>query len=86
MICQFTIQRESIEVFWNFVFQLQLTDNDLRYKLLSVLIKCVLVLEQTNAESECSLSVSARLVAQERASLGEKQLLAFISLKMLQAL
>ena len=36
------------------------------------MIKSALVLAQTNAESERSLSVNARLVAKDRASLGEK--------------
>ena len=61
---------ERIEVFWNKVFELQSADGDLRYKLLPVVIKSALVLGQTNAE--CSLSINARIVAQERASLGEK--------------
>ena len=44
----------------------------LRYKLLPVVIKSALVLGQTNAASEQSMSVNARIVAQERASFGEK--------------
>ena len=36
------------------------------------MIKSALVLAQTNAESEGSLSINARIVTQERASLGEK--------------
>ena len=34
-------------------------------------IKCALVLAQTNVESERSLSINARIVTQERALLGE---------------
>ena len=63
---------ESIEVFWNGVFQLQSAGGDLRYKLLPVVIKSALVLAQTNAESECSLSVNVKIVTQERASISEK--------------
>ena len=48
---------ERIEVFWNGVFKLQSADDDSRYKLLPVVIKSALVLAQTNAESERSLSV-----------------------------
>ena len=36
------------------------------------MIKSALVLAQTNAESERSLSVNARIVRKDRASLGEK--------------
>ena len=63
---------ERIEAFWNGVFQLQSSGSDLRYKLLPVVIKCALVPAQTNAETECSLSVNARIVTQERTSLSEK--------------
>ena len=76
--------KERIKVLWNKVFQLQSADDDLRHKLLPVVIKSALVLGQSNAESEHRLSVNARKVAQERVLLGEKkQLLAFILLKML---
>ena len=63
---------ERIEVFWNGVFKLQSADGDSRYKLLPVVIKSALVLAQTNAESERSLSVNARIVTKDGASLGEK--------------
>ena len=75
--------KERIELFWNTIFQLQSADGDLRYKLQPVVIKSALLLGQTIAESECSLFVNARIVAQEKASIGEKKLLAFMSLKML---
>ena len=45
----------------------------LRYKLPPTIIKSTLILGQTNAESECSLSVNARVVAKERA-LGENSI------------
>ena len=65
---------ERIEVSWNGVFQLQSADGDLRYKLLPVVVKSAHVLVQTNAESECNLSVNARIVTQERASLSKKMI------------
>ena len=60
-----------MEVFWNVVFQLQSAGGDLRYKLLPVVIKSALVLAQTSAESESSLSVNVRIFTQERASISE---------------
>ena len=64
--------RERIEVYWNKVSKLQAADGELRYKTLPTVIKSGLVLAQTNAESECSLSVNARIVTKDRALLGEK--------------
>ena len=45
------------------------------------MIKSALVLAQTNAESERSLSVNTRIVTQERASLGEKKIVGLHVLK-----
>ena len=64
--------RERIEVYWNKVSKLQAADGELRYKTLPTVIKSGLVLAQTNAESERSLSVNARIVTKDRAFLGEK--------------
>ena len=64
--------RERIEVYWNKVSKLQAADGELRYKTLPTVIKSGLVLAQTNAESERSLSVNARIVTKGRALLGEK--------------
>ena len=64
--------RERIEVYWNKVSKLQAADGELRYKTLPTVIKSGLVLAQTNAESECSLLVNARIVTKDRALLGEK--------------
>ena len=36
------------------------------------MIKSALTLAQANADSECSLSVNAQIVTEDRASLGEK--------------
>ena len=63
---------DRIEVFWNRVFHILAENGELRYKVLPSVIKSALVLAQTNAESERSLSINARIVTQERASLGEK--------------
>ena len=52
--------------------ELQSADGNSRYKLLPVVIKSALVLAQTKAESERSLSVDARIVTKDSASLGEK--------------
>ena len=52
---------------------MQSADGDLRYKLLPVVIRSALVLAQTIAESEHSLSANARIVTQERAPLSEKK-------------
>ena len=59
-------------MYWNKVSKLQAADSELRYKTLPTVIKSGLVLAQTNAESECSLSVNARIVTKDRALLGEK--------------
>ena len=64
--------QEGIEVFWKQVFELQASNGDYRYKVLPVIVKLALVVAQANAESECSLSVNARIVTEERPSLGEK--------------
>ena len=65
---------ERIEIFWKGVFKLQSVDGDSSYKLLPVVTKSSCVLAQTNAESERSLSVNARIVTKDRASLGEKSI------------
>ena len=64
--------KERIEVFWRKVFALQLPAHDFRYKALPVVVKSALVLGQANTQSEQSLSVNARIVTQDRASLDEK--------------
>ena len=67
--------KERIEVFWNALFQLQSPSGDPRYKVLPCVVKSALILTQTNAESERSLSVNARIVAQDRASLSERTII-----------
>ena len=68
-------QQERIEKYWNTVFQLQSSDGQLRYKLLPAVIKSALTLGQTNAESECSLSVNAAIFTQERTLLSENTII-----------
>ena len=68
-------QQERIEKYWNAVFQLQSSDGQLRYKLLPAVIKSALTLGQTNAESECSLSVNAAIVTRERTLLSENTII-----------
>ena len=68
-------QQERVEKYWNAVFQLQSSDGQLRYKLLPAVIKSALTLGQTNAESECSLSVNAAIVTRERTLLSENTII-----------
>ena len=49
--------KERKEVFWRKVFALHSPASDFRYKALPVVVKSALVLGQTNAQSEQSLSV-----------------------------
>ena len=53
------------------MFQLKSFDGSSRYESLPSVIKSGLVLAQTNAESERSLSINARVVTSERSLLGE---------------
>ena len=54
------------------MFLLTSVEGNGRYQLLSRLVKSFLVLAQANADSECSLSVNARVVTKERSKLGEQ--------------
>ena len=63
---------EQIEKFWNGVFDVLQPSGEKRYKLLRVIVKSALVLGQINAEYECSLSVNARVVTQDRSLLNEE--------------
>ena len=64
--------KERIELFWNQVFDLQGSDGNNRYKVMPAVVKPALVLAQTNADSEHSLSVNARIITNDRSLLGEK--------------
>ena len=59
-------KQERIEKFWNRVFLLESPDGQARYKLLPRVIKSALVLGQTNAECERSLSINAKVVTSDR--------------------
>ena len=59
-------KQERIEKFWNRVFLLESPDGQARYKLLPRVIKSTLVLGQTNAECERSLSINAKVVTSDR--------------------
>ena len=74
-------QQERIEKYWNAVFQLQSSDGQLRYKFLPAVIKSALTLGQTNAESECSLSVNAAIVTRERTLLSENTIIGLCVVK-----
>ena len=73
--------KERIEVFWKDVFKLKSITGEERYKLLPVVVKSALILAQTNADSERSLSANARIVTQERALLGESTIVGLHSLR-----
>ena len=59
-------KEERIEKFWNKVFLVESPDGQARYKVLPSVIKSALVLGQTNAECERSLSINARVVTSDR--------------------
>ena len=73
--------KERIEVFWKQVFELQGLAGEPKYQILPVVVKSALVLTQTNAESEHSLSVNARIVTNDRSLLGEKTIVGIHTLK-----
>ena len=64
-------KQERIEKYSNRVFPLQSHEGELRCKVLPTIVKSALILGQTNAESECSLSVNTKVVTKERVSLNE---------------
>lgn len=67
-----TINKEQrIDHYWNEIFMLKSVSNTDRYSVLPCIIKSGLVLAQMNAESERSLSINARLVTNERSTLGD---------------
>lgn len=62
---------QRVDHYWNAVFLLKSIDGNSRYQCLPLVIKSGLVFAQTNAESERSLSINARVVTSERSALGE---------------
>ena len=59
---------QQIDHYWNSLFLLKAIDDSSRYQFLPLVIKFGLVLAQTNAESERSLSINARGVTSERST------------------
>ena len=74
-------KQERIEKYWKRVFQLQSHEGELRYKVLPTIVKSALILGQTNAESEHSLSVNTKVVTKERASLNERTIVGLCVVK-----
>ena len=66
---------DRIENFWRKVSEIQSSDGGMKYKLLPTVIKSVLVLGKTNADSERSLSVNARIVTEGRTLLNERTII-----------
>ena len=62
---------QRVDHYWNAVFLLKSIDGNSQYQCLPLVIKSGLVFAQTNAESERSLSINARVVTSERSALGE---------------
>ena len=72
---------KDIEEYWNAVFQLLSINGKSRFQSLPLVVKSGLVLAQTNAESERSLSINARIVTKEKASLEETTIVGLHSVK-----
>ena len=67
--------------YWDAVFLLTSVEGNGRYQLLPRLVKSYLVLAQVNVDSECCLSVNARVVMKERSRLGEQTIVGLWLLK-----
>lgn len=75
-------KEKPVDHFWQEVFNLKsLNGTEPRYVALPKLVKSGLILAQTYAESERSLSVNARIVTQERTLLGERTIVGLRSVK-----
>ena len=62
---------ERVDHFWRAVFCLKSSDESPKYMVLPEVVKAGLILAQTNAESERSLSVNARIMTKEHSFLEE---------------
>lgn len=60
---------QQVDHYWNAVFQLKSIDGNSRYQCQPLVIKSRLVFAQTNAESESSLLINARVVTSEWSAL-----------------
>ena len=86
-ICQSDVEvprhgiKQSIDLFWNSVFELQSSTGEKRYPNLQRVVWTDLVLAQVNSESERSLSVNGRLLTKDRVLLGEKTITGLLTVK-----
>ena len=74
-------KEQRIEYYWNDVFALKSVANTNRYTVLPCVIKSGLVLAQMNAESERSLSISARVLTKDRCALGDTTICGLLAVK-----
>ena len=73
---------QRVDHFWRAVFSLKSLDGTgPRFSALPKVVKSGLILAQSNAESERSLSVNARIVTQERTLLGERTIVGLRTVK-----
>ena len=70
---------ERVDHFWRAVFYLKSSDESPKYMVLPEVVKAGLILAQTNAESERSLSVNARIMTKEHNFLEETTIVIFNS-------
>ena len=72
---------QRIDRYWNAVFLPKSIEGGSRYQSLSVVIRSGLVLAQTNAESQRSLSINARVVTSDKSALGKVTITGLRSVK-----
>ena len=73
---------QRVDHFWRAVFSLKSLDGTgPRFSALPKVVKSGLILAQSNAESEKSLSVNARIVTKERTLLGERTIVGVRTVK-----
>ena len=72
---------QRVDCYWNAVFLLTSVEGNGHYQLLPSLVKSCLVFAHANADSECSLSVNARVVTKERSRFGEQTIVGLRLLK-----
>ena len=75
-------KRQRVDHFWRAVFSLKSLDGTgPRFSALPKVVKLGLILAQSNAESERSLSVNASIVTKERTLLGERTIVGLRTVK-----
>ena len=72
---------QRVDRYWNAVFLLTSVEGNGHYQLLPCLVKSCLVFAHANADSECSLSVNARVVTKERSRFREQTIVGLRLLK-----